>query len=293
MPRIDRRSAPPPSAGARRNQAVSLPEGKSEQFYDGAFIGAGSKAYARSFSPKDIPPFRPRGGQRAQGTILSVNGIRTSKETQAKDLQALADRTGMAVIGVHNATAGFLPDTLQSGLDKLNRFQAHWGDNFDVLLGRLLGHEHPLTACQKVDLSQNPAVHTLASTVLAALNRGEPVHLLGHSQGALVVSSALSIVKQRLEERGRSRPEAEALMGKISVETFGGAAHTYPDGPRYVHYVNERDGVPGFLGLGLVPFPGKNAVVKKFSDAGAGGLLNFPCHQFETYLAYREPFPQR
>ena len=235
-------------------------EPPSDKQFDGHFVGANGQTFGPGTRLSEIPAVTPAGGARNNETLIYVNGICTNVAGQTNSLQAIADTTGSRVIGVHNATEGFGSDVLQSLGDKL-------------------------------DIGRNPAVDTLADTVYNELRAGRDVHLMAHSQGALVTSRALQDVKNRLMlEDGMSRREAEALMNNIQVETFGGASRRYTDGPQYVHYVNRNDGVPQALGLRswLNPFAhaGRDAVTHYFRDGKP--LVS---HGFEEfYLPERVPF---
>jgi hypothetical protein len=237
-------------------------ETPTDKQFDGHFVGANGQTFAPGTRLSDIPAVSPAGGVRNNETLIYVNGIRTNVAGQANSLQAIADNTGSRVIGIHNSTEGFGADVLQSLGDKL-------------------------------DIGDNPAVDTLADTVYDELRAGRDVHLMAHSQGALVTSRALQDVKNRLMlEDGMSRADAEALMSNIKVETFGGASRRYTDGPQYVHYVNRNDGVPQAFGLRswLNPFAheGRDAVTHYFRSGKP--LVS---HGFEEfYLPQRVPFEE-
>jgi hypothetical protein len=232
----------------------------SDGDFDGLFVGAGGRTYAPSTPLSEVQGVVPSDGRAPVGTIVYVNGINTTKDGQFQSLRQIADRTGARVVGVHNATRGGLVDLIQSAGDTL-------------------------------DLGHNPAVDTLADAVYREITGGRTIHLMAHSQGALITSRALTDVYQRLRvEDGLSRREAQRVLARVEVETFGGAAGSYPDGPAYVHYVNRRDAVPGLFGLG--PFanplvhPGRGAVVHRFTEG-------HDAHGFEeTYLPRRAPFEQ-
>lgn len=234
----------------------------SDKDFDGHFVGAGGQTFAPNTPLNQIPAVTPTGGVRNNETLIYVNGIRTNVAGQANSLQAIADQSGSRVIGVHNATEGMGIDLLQSFGDKL-------------------------------DIGNNPAVDTLADTVYNELRAGRSPHLLAHSQGALITSRALQDVQNRLMlEDGMSRSDAERLMGNIKVETFGGAARRFPDGPQYVHYVNRNDGVAQGAGLRswFNPFAhaGRDAVTHYFRSGKP--LVS---HGFEEfYLPQRVPFEQ-
>jgi len=237
-------------------------ETPSDKQFDGHFVGANGQTFAPDTPFGEIPAVTPYGGVRNNETLIYVNGIQTNVGGQANSLQAIADNTGSRVIGVHNATGSFVGDIVQSLGDKL-------------------------------DIGNNPAVDTLADTVYNELRAGRDVHLMAHSQGAIITSRALQDVKNRLMlEDGMSRSQAEALMNNIKVETFGGASRRFTDGPQYVHYVNRNDGVPQEFGLRswLNPFadPGRDAQTHYFREGKP-----FVSHGFEEfYLPERVPFEQ-
>jgi len=157
----------------------------------------------------------------------------------------------------------------------------------------------------------NPASTALAETIMQDLEAGEPVHLVAHSQGALITSSALGQVQEQLTE-AHGAERAEELMSTIQVETFGGAATSYPYGPQYVHYVNEDDFVPMTFGLGSIEDPaerqaaagGDRAAIHFIRDdprqePGPDLHLNGPLqnnissHDFnDGYLSHRLPFEE-
>ena len=231
-----------------------------DKAFDGSLVGANGQTFARDTPLSDIPAVTPNGGVRNNETLIYVNGIQTDVAGQTRSLQAIADNSGSRVVGVHNATGTFAGDLLQSLGDKL-------------------------------DIGRNPAVDTLADTVYNELRTGRDVHLMAHSQGAIITSRALTDVRNRLMlEDGMSRQAAENLLNNVKVETFGGAARRYPDGPQYVHYVNRNDGVPQSTGLRswLNPFAhaGRDAVTHYFREGGG-----FTSHGFEEfYLPERVSF---
>ncbi|QQR46330.1 hypothetical protein JKA73_09670 [Myxococcus xanthus] len=238
-----------------------------DRVHDGKLLGADGATFPPGTPLADIPGVTPANNPNPQSTVLYVNGILTTKEAQSESLQAIANATGSRVVGIHNATEGMGADLAQCVKDKL-------------------------------DKGTNPAVDTLADALYTELKAGRDVHLMAHSQGGLVSSRALNDVYNRLRiEDGMSKQDARALMGKINVETFGGAAATYPDGPNYVHYVNRGDPVPSMFGLGPIPDKwnpiadgGKGSKVHQFNEFH---LNPFDGHSFEdVYLKNRVPFDQ-
>ncbi len=243
-------------------QLAKTPEPPKDRQFDGFFVGNGKQTFAPNTPLSQIPAVTPKNGIRNNETLIYVNGIITNVAGQSNSLQAVADQTGSRVIGIHNATGGFGADVLQSLGDKL-------------------------------DIGRNPAVDTMANAVYSELKAGRSVHLIAHSQGALVTSRALADVKNRLMiEDGMSKKAAENLLSNVKVETFGGASRRFPDGPRYVHYVNRNDGVPQAFGL--------RSWLNPFAHAGNGAVTHYftsgkpvISHGFEEfYLPERVPFEQ-
>jgi nucleoid DNA-binding protein len=241
--------------------------GKPDKQYDGMFVGAGGQTFKPGTPLKDIPGVNPVNNPNPTKTIIYVNGIMTDKAGQSSDLQAMANKTGARAIGIHNSTEGFATDLAQCVGDKL-------------------------------DKGRNPAVDTLADTIYTEIKAGREVNLMGYSQGGLITSRALKDVSRRLRiEDGLSKADVEKTMSRINVETFGAAAATYPDGPKYVHYVNNADAVPTLFGLGgnvdpaaFLKDAGKGAVVHRFTDGNLNLIGN---HNFQNmYMKHRVPFEE-
>ncbi|HEX5747329.1 MAG TPA: hypothetical protein VFZ09_13885 [Archangium sp.] len=219
---------------------------KPDRVYDGHLVGAGGQTFPPGTPLKDIPGVTPRNNPNPTETFIYVNGISNTKDQQFNSMQAIADKTGAKVVGIHNATEGMVADLAQCVKDKL-------------------------------DKGTNPAVDSMADTVYSELKAGRGVHLFAHSQGALVTSRALNDVANRLRiEDGMSKADVEKLLSKVQVETFGGAAANFPDGPQYVHYVNNKDIVPTWFGQGngsgvdeWARNGGKGAVIHRF-EHGSG-----------------------
>jgi hypothetical protein len=257
------RTAPAPASVALQGSKAATPlaAGQKDTAYDGAYVGAGGRAYPASTPLSQVPPVLPANGKSPSGTIVLVNGANGPLAKHAGEMQRLANASGAAVLGIHNASEGRVNDYVQAMRDK-------------------------------ADVGHNPAVATLRDTVLEKLGKGESIHLMGQSQGGVIISRALHEVRERLIAGGKSKAEAEKLMGKIAVETTGGAAYHYPDGPQYVHYVNRLDPITmagGLLSLGLADgvAGGKGAVIHRFTDLN-GGLV----HNFDMFLRHRMPFDE-
>lgn len=189
--------------------------------HDGQLVVAGGKTASPDSALGDLDHFVPSNGAEIQGDVVMVNGIMTDLALQSADLQAMADR-GFRVVGVHNSTRGLVNDLAQCVGDKLNLHTA-----------------------------ENKATTTTARLVQQAVETGRQLSLVGHSQGALIISAALYQVNKELAASGHSASEAEAKLAHIEVTTLGGAAATYPKGPTYAHHYNTSDLVPMVTGRPL------------------------------------------
>jgi hypothetical protein len=255
------------AAHVRELQRLFGGSAKPDRMYDGHMVGAQGQTFAPGTPLSQIPGVTPRGNANPSQTILYVNGIMTPVEGQLKEMQSIADTSGAKVVGIHNSTQGLTTDLAQCLGDKL-------------------------------DKGRNPAVDTLADTLYSELKAGRSVHLMGYSQGGLITARALYDVERRLRlEDGMSKAQVEQTMSRLNVETFGAASTRYPDGPNYVHYVNNADPVPTLTGLGGSGDPlgflkdaGKGAVVHRFTDGNLNPISN---HMLDTlYMNHRVPFDE-
>jgi hypothetical protein len=220
-------------------------EGGADKAYDGFLVGGDGRAYPPGTRPQDIPAVKPNNGKTPTGTVIFVNGVGESRSrfTQSH-LQEIANGTGQNVVGLYNGTEGQAKDIFNIG--------------------------------------KNKAADSMADMVYQQLKAGQPVRIMAHSQGALITSRALEAVRNRLMlEDGMSKGEAQRRLGQVTVETFGGAAPNWVDGPKYTHYVNKSDIVPTWLGVGrpFLTHPGKDAVIKKFEDGN-------DAHNTSTYFKH-------
>jgi len=243
-------------------RGMSTYASKADARDDGKMLGANGKLLPGNTSLDKVPGVTPQGGVRNNETIIYTNGILNDTATQAKDLQSIANATGSKVVGVRNATQGAFGD---------------------------------LTQClgDKARLGNNKAAETLKFQILNELYKGHDVHLMGHSQGGLITARALFDVRDSLKAQGKSDAEVKNIMSRIQVETFGAASHSYPDGPKYDHYVNNTDLVPASFGLGTALdknnktlHPGEGANVHYFTDFKPNPMDD---HNFaDLYLKHRE-----
>ena len=200
---------------------------------DGMYLGGDGNVYSADSRPDQIPAFQPASGDTSGAHIVFVNGILTTVEAEAQMCRSLADATGAHVVGLHNATTG---DAIADGLQAL-------GDK-----GARILHELGIPY-------RNEATETLTTMIHDAIDRGEPINLVGHSQGGLLISSALNEVADGLRIKGESEDRIHEQLSLVHVQTLGAAAWSYPEGPDYYHHVNAADTVPGLTGLGTPDIP--------------------------------------
>jgi tetratricopeptide (TPR) repeat protein len=177
-----------------------------------AWITAKNKAlYVRELENSNdgaVATITPRGDLFNKKPVYFINGIRNSLEESNANAQLLAYLLERPVTRVYNKSDGLISDLYESGKLKIGL------------------------------LKDNPAVQSLVENIISDLKREEPVEIYAHSEGAIITSVALDIVKEKY-------PELFAKNAyKISVNTYGGAARNFPEGPAYNHVVFKSDPVP-------------------------------------------------
>jgi tetratricopeptide (TPR) repeat protein len=214
-------AAPAPAAG----QSPRLPDAA----FDGYFIGVNQrrdlamKPYPPGTSPGQVVPLTSRNlNFTSAKPIWFVNGILNhldsadpKESTFFKTLQAIADRTGQPVIGLYNATNGFVLDVRQASFD---------------IRGSL----------------DNPATRSLANALYDQLAGGNEVHLMGHSQGTAIINQALKDVKRRFESQGLDHCQVLDKLSKVTAEIYGSPVYSFVNGPSYYHRCNYEDPVCNF-----------------------------------------------
>ena len=192
--------------------------------------------------PDRNPKYMDAVGDRELPLAYYVNGIDSRVDNQLTDMRRASQKFGYKVLGVHNATEGMVSDLLQCAGDKVG-----------------LGH--------------NPAVTTVRGLILSAVESGESLALIGHSQGALICTRALWQARKELRRQGLDKKEIAAKLGSVTFHTAGAAAYRFPKGPHYHHHVNALDPVTWVAGF-MLSLP--------FINPGHGGTV-------ETFAAYQKP----
>ena len=166
----------------------------------------------------EIPPICVGRNKSDETRTIVVNGMNQEPEEFVVWAKMYAEAARRDVLPLYNLSKGMFLDTLQASSDRLN-------------------------------ILENRTTAALVEKILEAAQEAAPLHLVGHSQGALVISRALfdsmRILKNELTPEGFER-----FFRGVTVETFGGAAALYPSGPSYIHYVNDGDPVSYYLGVG-------------------------------------------
>ncbi|HJO34706.1 MAG TPA: hypothetical protein QF361_00625 [Gammaproteobacteria bacterium] len=196
--------------------------------------------------------------------LVYLNGANPTPVRELEKLTLLAASAGQAVIGIYGEVR-----TADGTAQQLNDIQ--------------------------------PAVGTLAALVLAHAQAGQALHLRGGSLGGTLIAQGLALGKAKaLLQLGPRR--ALAALRQFKVETAGGVALWYPDGPQYVHYANLLDSNARRLGvLSLPAAPGLGSVIALFIDTAppmedAYEVLDpetyraLERHGFSVYLDNRRPF---
>ena len=231
--------------------------------FDGQFLNPTNpgQPIAPNTPLSQIPAVLPNNGRAVQDSVVFVNGIGTSSQGELSEMQSLAN-TGLEVYGIHNATDGGAADVLQSAGDE-------------------------------TDIGQNKAVDSVRELIVNQLSSGQSLHLVGHSQGGLIIERAIRDAIPELKQKtGLNDQQVTQLLGNLKVEDFGTAGHQYPAGPKYVHYVADGDPVPNSLGItsaGGQDGPGGKLHMLPWRQ---GEVNPFANHNLDNYFSYRRPFDQ-
>ena len=187
---------------------------------DGSFLLPNGNFASAESNIEDIPKFCPRRRPLENSEpIIAINGVANSPHQVSRWATVLAGITGRPVVPLYNLTLGFAWDVAQAVSDRMN-------------------------------LAGNPCVEPLTSIIAETVLERRPLHIIAHSQGALIVSQALFEVSSQFKQVEKLSPNQVAeVLSVITVETLGGAAPSFSKGPKYRHFVHEGDPVAVFLGI--------------------------------------------
>jgi hypothetical protein len=222
--------------------------------------------------------------------LVYENGILNSKEDSLHAARALSAATGKPVVVTYNSSEGFVPDVMQSVLDKFDPF----------------GVVH-----------SNHATDTQAELMYQDAANDHPRTYVAHSQGAIVTRDAVvrtharlygekfSDTLKRTHDPVRAHREAqryadEKMQKNVRVITAGGAAQAWPPYANVTHITNTGDMVPNLFGQsvlfdpvetahlllpGWVPLPHGDRADVVVVDERTDPRQGFPGHSFEgVYL---------
>lgn len=227
---------------------------------DGAYINQDGSVLPASIDVDDVIGLRPSDGREPINKTVFINGVAQNRGQMAGMMQKIADMTGTEVVGLYNATEGWLKDAIQTVGDRL-------------------------------DLGDNPAVESLKNVMLDQIRDGDPLRVVGYSQGSVIASRAIQDVKDVLAAEGMSQTEIETKLRElIQVETFATGHSHYPDGPAYVHHMNRLDPITlfSFYALGE-----NNPLVDPGEDAAVHWFNSFPNpHSLNTYEKHHQTFEE-
>lgn len=184
---------------------------------DGHLLGPNGAVYPPGSELSEVEHFKPSVGPDRDYTVVLVNGIINSPDALRDNCQRVADQLHVHVVGLYNSTWGFSAD-----------------------FGEAVG--------EKLGAPGNAAVTQIAVLIEEAVLSGHRLHLMGHSEGALLISHAVREMKDYLREEMPEKAIEKAMHDNVWVDTLGGAAYTYPVGPTYIHHYNENDFVPRAFG---------------------------------------------
>lgn len=198
---------------------------------DGFFLGRDVCLYdPSSVSPERVPAFRGSRANKDSPAMFYVNGANGSPLVTAVNIAALVERSQIAVIGIFYYTNLLDAADFQPGIPS------------------------------------GPAVRTLKGIIDTSLARGEPLHIRADSAGTAVVSEAIGHVANDLKRYSRQPGDWGQSLDLLRVETDGALVKSFPDGPRYIHYVNRRDLIPKLGVARPDAHPGSRAVMALFSE---------------------------
>ena len=302
--------------------------------FPGSMTDFPPNTYFRNVSPiTPLTSRLPEAAHRTNKRIVYVNGIQTFSQGHGNTVKLISVITGADVCGVYNMTGDGRERAVSENTEMVLSIisppagAAARGVN---LLHTINGFLTDLGQCiddKLLQVQNNPATLTLAGAIFQACMNNSPINVIAHSQGAIITSgalrvaiSALAIVYTREETANRSHSFLQTLhdisvFGQIerfnrirrinqriktlthrlvSIQTFGGAATWYPDGPWYRHVYNTAawnsgDPVAKLFGQGnIFAHPGSGASVERLHRGGRGvsGNHSIDNNYLQTSPAY-------
>lgn len=273
-----------------------------------------------------IPPVTARttAGQRVASInkrIVYVNGIGTPRATHAYTVKLISVITGANVIGIYNQSGdggetNLFFDLIQCLGDKTGLSNNPATNTLarsafkactDAMYLNVVAHSQGAIISSRAMRQaigmlldfygrRDAVVRPMLEEVDNILNRGF-LASMGRSLtpfGSLMDASAIGRLRDALQERIRPIVE-EKLDTYVSVQTFGGAARFYPDGPRYRHVYNFWDPVPMLVGQGdILTGPGRGARVEEINRNSDMRIRDIADHSItDLYLQASDNYVDR
>lgn len=218
------------ASGPSCDDPRAAPIGTPDVEMDGFFIGLNSCAYDPSLVTSDQVP--AVGNQYEDGgePLFAVNGANATVVQNEIRLSALSSAKRRPVIGIYNAVTNIAGE--------LNKF---------------------------VDID-NAAANTVRREGFSRVVEGRKFAVIGVSQSGFMIGRGLTLLKKDLIDSFPFRYfYRQKLLNLIDVETLGTFGLFFPDGPNYVHYVNNRDILPHLAGIAShAAHPGRGAVLATY-----------------------------
>lgn len=204
-------------------------------------------------------------------TVVFVNGMANSGEEHQQAAFALSLMQMCTVVGVYNATGGFVIDLMQCLGDK-QQFDGVLADSASSAIGRASGGRGGVRASAAEDvLRRNPASASMFRLLRGAEFRG--CEVFAHSQGNLILSNALSAIEA---------VDGASAVGQFTVYTFGSPARSWPRSTQLVECGFTFDPVTWMAGMDFS---------FSISKLGMPADSNVPItHSFKEYLFNDEAF---
>jgi hypothetical protein len=181
--------------------------------------------------------YTPRGAE-GRAPLIFTEGANQAKDVGAERAKRHADRLGLPLAIVHNAS--FVKET--PGQNALVQKLARAKEGVaNLLLNK--------------DLVSERSVKHLSVAMLDAVETGKPAFFGGESQGSILVGQAVKAAQAAYVKKhapsGTKADVAKATAAwetkagqSLNVITFGNAYASYPKGPNYLHVMMKGDPVP-------------------------------------------------
>lgn len=213
------------------------------------YLGAGRSALFPHYQPFRPTPTQPV-AKPDQAAIQDdqqwffINGICTNREVLQMNGKALAELFDREITLLHNPSDGFLLDLVECAMGRTMQIVS--------------------------DLDKG-----IADILETALNANGKVVLIAHSQGGIIGTKAIGILRSRLQET-----DDEALLERLEYYTFASAATEFQVPEVYSEHFFHTDDYVAQIGVAGYR---EHYTGELFECAGSGHLIN--CHYLPVLRA--------